>query len=257
MTIKVATYNIEFGKRLEQISDNIKALADSGVSLFCLQEVCQIENTPPLVKTILDKLGNGWQIEIFDRPNTHDLGDALLWDSRVLQIRSDINNVERTFLPKLEKLNLLESFWEKKIIKIIDGPLQKGSITATFSIKGRPEPIRVTSMHLDWHGRFSQREKQLAHLASRLNQIMPRTDYEIIAGDFNVTGPFWLSRKQERKLLALLGPGFTNAHPRLKPTQVYLQRLDYIFSRGGEITGAEVVKLNGSDHYPVVAEWKL
>ena len=179
MILKIATYNIQFGaQNIERTAQTIRELADSGVAVFCLQEVFEFNGQRVNIDVITEQLGRGWQWEIFKNP-TRDLGVALLWKPAVLQLVK----AEPVLLPKLDKFNFYENIFETKIMKIVDAPIQRSALIGTFHLGGKT--IRITSIHLDWSGRFAQRRKQLEYFKAQLASSM---DCEIICGDLNTMG---------------------------------------------------------------------
>jgi endonuclease/exonuclease/phosphatase family metal-dependent hydrolase len=249
MNLKIVTYNIQFGAgNIDQVADNIQNLAALGTALFCLQEIRQFDGQRANIAVITERLGTNWQWETFIKPNSHDVGLAILWRPELL----DLVKMDKILLPKLSQFNFYENFFEKKISRIIDKPVQKGALTAIFQVGDRL--LRTTNLHLDWQGHFIHRAEQLNFLVSHLNTPNKKADYEIICGDFNTWGAELILRSQERKIRRLLGPDFINVYPSAPRTQAnFPQRLDYIFVRGAQPIKAEVLKVKGSDHLPIAA----
>jgi endonuclease/exonuclease/phosphatase family metal-dependent hydrolase len=250
MNLKIATYNVQFGLKTNLISDNIQKLAASGVSVFCLQEVKEFEGRR-LLKTILEKLGPGWESDTFIRSGSHDLGLATLWRPDVLQLRDS----NKLLLPKLEKFSLYELTARKLALNFVNTTVQRGALINTFHFQG--QLIRICNLHLDCAGRFAQRAKQLNFLVSYL-QSLPQINYKVVCGDFNTIGVAPFTKRQEQKVRAILGPSFVNAHPQALPTQKnLLQRLDYIFVSGAQVQKAQVSRMRGSDHFPLIANLEV
>jgi len=219
-----------------------------------LQELFEFKGRTSLLSALINNLGNEWQSEwqseIFLEPDNSSLGLCFLWKPSDLQAIK----FERLRLPKLQKFNLYENIYERAIARLVKGPVQRGALIGTFNINGKP--VRISNIHIDCHGHFSQRAKQLTSLTAYLKSLTP-VDREIICGDFNTIGIEILSRNQEKKIRAILGPGFVNAYPYLTPTSNFLQRLDYIFVKNIQVHSAEVLRLKGSDHFPLVASLEV
>ena len=148
-----------------------------------------------------------------------------------------------------------ENIFETKIMKVVDAPVQRGALIGTFKLGDKT--VRITSIHLDWNGRFPQRRKQLEFFKT---QLTSPADCEIICGDLNTVGigTEMVLRNQARKFRNLLGPGFISAYTKIRPTQRYfLQRLDHIFIKGAKVKESHVFRRRGSDHYPLVAALEI
>ncbi|MDE2399538.1 MAG: hypothetical protein KGL67_00795 [Patescibacteria group bacterium] len=245
MNLKIATYNIKHGLKLAKIIENMQELSASGVMVFCLQEMRESnKKEPSVLGACLKALGEGWEHETFLEPHSINFGLCFIWRADVLKVKK----LEKLVLPKIPKFNI--RVIAKKIKKIID----RGALIGTFEMNGKL--IRISNIHLDCHGQFAQRERQLKALVDYLKSNSS-IDKEIICGDFNTIGMEALSKKQEKKILDILGPNFINAHPRSTPTFHLLQRLDYIFVKNIKVKKAEVLKLKGSDHRPIIASLEI
>lgn len=134
---------------------------------------------------------------------------------------------------------------EPKIIK-------RGVLIGTFSIGQKK--IRITNLHLDFQGGNAHRANQLKSLMHHPTSELP-VDYEIICGDFNTLGVFGkknkiltLEQQLEAEFKSVLRKPYNSA---------IIQQLDYIFTKNLTLHTAEVLKLTGSDHSPLVAEVRL
>lgn len=246
MNLKIATYNIEFGRRINQVTDNIQKLASDGVNLFCLQEVRESVQKP-LLKIILKKLGSGWLSDSFIGTGSRDLGLATVWYSDVIQLKKS----DKLLLPKLNKYSFHELVARKLTLNFVKTTPQRAALINTFHFQG--QLIRICNLHLDCAGGFTHKAKQLDHITNYLKSL-PQIDRVIACGDFNTIGPAVFTGWQEQKIRTLLGDNFINVHPQALSTQKKLfQRLDYIFVNGIEIKRARVEKMKGSDHFPLSA----
>ena len=251
MNLKIVTYNIHHGLRVKEVAANLKKLAAEEVTVFCLQELFELEGQPSVLEILLAALGDGWKSETFLEPGTFNMGVGILWKADVIEPLT----IERLLLPRLSKFNVYETILERGIIRWVNEPPQRAALIGTFKLNGRL--LRITNVHLDCHGHFSQRAKQLTYLAAHLKSL-PSVDREIICGDFNTIGLEVLSKNQEKKIRGLLGPEFINAYPYATPTFNNLaQRLDYIFVKNMKVREAKVLKLKGSDHFPLVASLEI
>ena len=216
MTLKIATYNIHHGINQKKIVENIQKLSKDGVSVFCLQEVREFSKKISTLNAYLEALGDEWEYEKFIEPDSYNFGLCFIWKKSVLKNKK----IEKLVLPKIPKLNI------RVLVKRIKKPIDRGALIGTFKINGKL--LRIINVHLDCHGQFLHREKQIRALMLYLKDST-RIKQEIICGDFNTIGAEALSKKQEKKILDILGSGFKNAYPKSTPTFLLFQRLDYIF----------------------------
>lgn len=244
MTLKIATYNIHHGLKLEKIIDNIKQLSKDGVDIFCLQEMRESFKNTSVLNTCIKVLGNGWEYETFLEPGSYNFGLCILYKIDVLKIKK----TEKLVLPKIPKTNI------RVMVKRIRKTIDRGALIGIFEVNGKL--LRISNVHLDCHGQFVQRGRQIQALVEHL-EVDSSFNKEIICGDFNTIGAEALSQKQEKKILDILGSGFVNAYPRNTPTFRLLQRLDYIFVKNIKVNKSEVLKLKGSDHFPLIANLEI
>lgn len=267
--LKLVSYNIQNGVHQDAVTRNFRKMADEGVDIFCLQEARTTEQDF-IGDRLQTQLGNDWQGEHFlgtDNPRI-DLGLSLFWKSAKLQLKE----LEKVNLPKVEKLG----FFERQATSTPKPP-QRGAIVATFDINNIP--LRITNLHLDWQGGASQRRAQLRFLAAHL-KLKPDVAYEIICGDFNTLGRPASAKKQQNEMQRILGEEFTEVFPNLKWTSDgasidpqkglsnvqgllvnlgirFHQRLDYVFLRGVIVVDANMERVDGSDHYPLVVTFGI
>lgn len=250
-SLNIVTYNIHNGSNQEAIMKNIKVLARQSVSLFCLQEVRKQEGREFIVEALLKDLGSEWKAEYFIKPQSFDLGLCILWKTSTLVAL----NFEALLLPKLNKLSLHEKIVERLINKHKTvAPIQRGSLIGDFNFQG--QLVRVTNVHLDWHGGKQQRGRQIQFIKDHLK---PKTAayFEICCGDFNTLGFYRFSQKGSKNIKQLLEPNFESAFKNQKIRSFFLQTLDHIFLKNFKVIKAEILNCKGSDHLPLLAEVKI
>lgn len=238
--MKLVTYNIYHGFHKEAVIENLIKFAEEGVELFCLQEVAKRS----IAAEILEVLGDGWRAETFIRQNSFSLGLCIVWKIKLMELVK----AEHVLLPKLPRFNWYERFIERHIMKFVLRPVQRGAIVATF--RTAQGLLRVTDLHLDWHGHFRQRARQLWRLVEHLRSPVA---YEVVCGDFNTVGFAVFSGYQERGIRDILGEEFIDAFPHRNRTTNVDEHLDYMFVKGMRVDAAEIVRIKGSDHFPINA----
>jgi endonuclease/exonuclease/phosphatase family metal-dependent hydrolase len=247
--IKLVTYNLDHSSLREDIAANICKLAASGVGIFCLQEVRAKKSEEFIGDYILQKLGPGWEAKFFlsfDSKNDYGLG--LIWDNNSFQAEE----IHEISFPMLKRLPWFTAYIERHYLSGDPSPVKRGGLIATF--RQGSAIFRVSNIHLDWHGKFPQRFRQLGFLLAHLNKSP--VDTEIICGDFNTTG-FFGNAWQIKKIQNLLGKDFINFIPEFTYTTDHHQHLDHIFARNIKSPSSEVLILAGSDHFPVLATFSL
>jgi endonuclease/exonuclease/phosphatase family metal-dependent hydrolase len=243
--LKLVSYNLDHSNKRQQLGENIRHFSDLGTQIFCLQEVRARSNEEFIGDYLLKKLGPDWRGQFFisiDSKNNYGLG--FIWNTKILE-PVECHNLS---FPLLPKLTLLDRFIET-FLSGDTRPVKRGGMVATF--KAGTEIFRVSNVHLDWQGKFKQRFKQLQYLLEHL-QASP-TQNEIIAGDVNTVG-FFGNGWQIKKIQALLGSDFVNFFPQFTLTTTHHQQLDHVFARNFQMRKAEVLRMPGSDHYPLVVE---
>jgi len=253
--LKIVTYNIRHGANASAIIRNIARLSSHGVSVFCLQEFHKYKKRPFLLVPLLKILGDKWRAEYLIEEESHDLGLCILWKTTDLELET----FEAVLLPKLNR----EHIYEKAFQRVMDkyeklahkylGPAQRAALIGNFRINGIK--IQITNVHLDWQGGFRQRELQLRHVRDYLKS-RKSADFEIFCGDFNTLGFYRFSQKRLKKVKSVLGEEFINAFQNQRTTS-YLQMLDQIFVKNLKVAKAQILRLKGSDHFPLLAEIKV
>jgi endonuclease/exonuclease/phosphatase family metal-dependent hydrolase len=246
--LTIVTYNIHHGSKAEAITSNIVSLAANGVNVFCLQEIRKQPGESFLLDSLLKKLGSDWKAEYIIKPDSNDLGLCTIWDNSKLQAV----NFEPLLLPKLQKLYFYELAWEK-IRKEYPRPVQRAVLIGDFLVNGKR--LRITNVHLDWQGGAKQRSMQLSHVYTHVKS-KEKADHEIMCGDFNTIGFYRFHKRRLKKIKHLVGNEFENQPPK-KPTTTYLETLDHVFVKNLAIIKTEIIKLKGSDHFPLLAEIQI
>lgn len=268
-----ATYNIMFAMNREKIVENIKEMAEKGVSLYCLQEIINYPNVDFMIDAMLKVLGDDWKASYHVGPEMtkESIGTAILWNTKKFKLKQE----EKILLPKLPRFDLHEQFYYK-VIGVAGITLQRKAITCYFQFENKE--IRVTSVHLDNVGGPKHRHRQFAYLTNKL-KAMKTPDHEIIAGDFNTFD--LLKTGIEKKFLQKeLGSEFVDASKPVDWTSdihmidfktslpifpwfintfnVHVRRrLDYIWTKNFAVEACHKLQLAGSDHYPIIAKLKI
>jgi endonuclease/exonuclease/phosphatase family metal-dependent hydrolase len=247
--LKIATYNIHDGRNYEKIAGNLLELGEQGVNLFCLQEVRPLFRGVKIKGILNERLAPNIKKEYFQGMGGHylDFGLGMMWDESIL----DNTAFSRLELPELPASKSWERiFFQLHGLKI--NKIRRGALIGTFNING--VTIRVANTHLDFQGGLGQRSKQITYIKNCLDSLNP-VDCEIICGDFNTLGIF--NRAATMAAVQSLLPGFKNVFNKPYVTLRPYQQLDYMFVKGAGIQHAEVARIKGSDHFPIIATLKI
>jgi endonuclease/exonuclease/phosphatase family metal-dependent hydrolase len=266
MPLKVATYNLECSRNAEKLTDSIVFMANSGVTVFCLQEVSKPQNKEYIIDRFLERLGENWQACEHlgnDNNGTSMSGNAIIWDSR----RLGLDKVHKVSLPKLQRLAPHEWLFDR-IVGGAGQVSQRRAVSARFSFQDRQ--LCVSSLHLDHVGGISQRKKQLRYFLDAGENCQA----SVICGDFN-TLDLRKTGDEAKAIQGIMGRAYIDAAksipwtadiarmdmPNSRLTKYILRKLnfhvarklDYIWVKGLDIVACEKINVEGSDHLPVVA----
>lgn len=267
--ILLATYNIQFSKHPKEITENIVEMVQTGVSIFCLQEVLKIPNKLFIVDALLKKLGRNWKA-VYHLGNENSelgMGNCIIWDSNVMELIKE----KKKYLPKSKSLALHEKIFSWTVAGITS-TFQRRIIIGTFKFNNKV--LRISNIHLDHNGGLENRKGQLEFFLKLL--LKDKTaDKEIICGDFNnfdllkngkeskmyqeVLGSYFKDISKDSGWTADLNSidirsEFTFIQKIIKKMDLHLRRkLDYVWVRNIEKTDCKKLIRNGSDHCPLIA----
>src|SRR6185369_6038122 len=225
--LKIVSYNIDNSVKTDLIVKNILELSAKGANIFCLQEVRPVKEGRFIGDIILEKLGSDWQAEFFMTAGySHfDNGLGFVWNKK--QVTAD--KFETISFTKLNKLDVHEQVFEY-VKGSVKQPIQRAGLIGHFTIQN--QPVRISNVHLDWHGWSTHRMNQLAELLRHLKKAP--LGREVICGDFNTIGFFGLGGKLPT-MKTLLGDEFVACFPKFVMTTSHFQHLDHIFVRNLKI----------------------
>lgn len=225
------TYNVQYGKKIEEIYDWIIAL-EYKPNIICFQEFPQKE------------IRNIKKIKIFENTGL-DFAKSFEYENKQLG-ELTIFDQDKIKLLKSKKINLGNDFIETKLRK---DPVTRSAILTEFEIGNLK--ITIANLHLTPVSLNNKRRNQLFRVIGKI-----KNDKAIIAGDFNypsIVGRKGLINFMEKHGYRLAGENLiTHRYQYVIP-----QQLDYVFYKGLVISEAKVIPLPYSDHYPVIAKLKI
>jgi endonuclease/exonuclease/phosphatase family metal-dependent hydrolase len=147
-------------------------------------------------------------------------------------------------------------WWKPRRLLISSLPLMQrregGRIALVVELDNGGKPLVVYDLHLESKGSEQLRLEQLNEVLEDAQRYSKETPI-IVAGDFN-TFMF------HSRLIPRLGEaGFRNVLGDQRPkTHVILGELDWLFIRGSiECDAGQVLRVHGSDHYPITVNVRL
>lgn len=239
--LRVCTWNINLGVRLDEVLDVVSAHRDfAGLDLFALQEA-SVHHGQPDSQAIAALLGHDYECHQVTAQTIrgHIQANAMIWNRRRV---------------KVERFDHLRLAGGRGLYK-----QQRNSVVVESTFDGLS--VLAYSVHLDIFGATHKREQLLDVMADRLARRP--ADLTIVAGDLNL---FHLSRwpSWSKLIEAYEAEGFTDAGRRIRWTHSHRalpikQKLDSILVRAPANVKLRswTVEVRGSDHIPLFADLML
>ncbi len=147
-------------------------------------------------------------------------------------------------------------FWKPRPLLSSSLPLlqrrEGGRIALITELDSGGKPLEIYNLHLESRGNDDLRLAQLEEVLADAQLYPPETSV-IIAGDFNTKPPH--SALVPRLRQAGYRNAFGDRHIR---THVLIGALDWVFVRGPiELGDANVLRVGGSDHFPIAVNVRL
>jgi endonuclease/exonuclease/phosphatase family metal-dependent hydrolase len=240
--VRVCTWNIQLGLRLDAVLDAVRTRADfKGLDLFCLQEA-SVHSGRTDAARIAEAMGPGY--EYFQvTAQVHrglEQANALVWRRETFQPgQPQVVSLSSSIAVNMRRL-------ERTLLRAI-APQRR------IAIRAESSDLRVYVVHLDVIGyehKIEQLRAVIADMAAR-----PHVPLTIVAGDLNTFGPPGL--QLWRKLAATAEEaGLVEVTSEVKRTHWTSQKLDAILAQADAplASRAWALNLRASDHQPVFAE---
>jgi endonuclease/exonuclease/phosphatase family metal-dependent hydrolase len=243
--VRVCTWNIQLGLRLEAVVDAVRNCADfKDLDLLCLQEA-SVHGGRPDTAQIAEAMGSGY--DHFQATAQMRRGmaqaNALIWRQKTFRpAKPEIVSLGNPALDKMKRI-------ERALLRAI-APQQR------IAIRAESSAVRVYVVHLDVIG-FTHKLEQLRTVITDM-ATRPTVPMTLIAGDLNTFGPPGL-RLWRRLAAAASEAGLVEVTRHISRTHWTAQKLDAIFVRTETsfTSHAWALDLRASDHQPVFAEITL
>jgi endonuclease/exonuclease/phosphatase family metal-dependent hydrolase len=246
----VLNWNIDRGKHLDEIKEQIR---ERKPDLCIFQEVdldARRTNREDVAKELAETFGMNYVFApefqelgqgTADDPAFH--GQALL---TTMPVRSS----------RMIRFQHQSGWWKPRRLLLSSVPVlqrrEGGRMALVAEIDNSGMPLVVYNIHLESKGTEQLRLEQLDEVLDDA-QRYPKQTPIIIAGDFNTFLP-------HSRLIPRLGEaGFRNVlGDRRVKTHVLLGELDWVFVRGSiECEAGKVLRVHGSDHFPISVDVRL
>ena len=234
--LKIVTWNIERGVRLQKIVTTLKALEPDIVLLQEVDRFCKRSGSLDIARELGQLLEMNW----VSAGEFQEIGEArgapAAMTGQAILSRAAISDAAVIVFADQSSMR-----WRLNPVQ----PRRGGRI----ALRARTAGLLVYSLHLESLGDDKQRSRQLNDVLS--DQSWQRTEDVVIAGDFNN------ARGYRSSMFAGFGSaGFVDAlgsAPRR--TAVNLGRpIDWLFAKGARHASGRVERVeNASDHYPLIA----
>ena len=240
--MRVCTWNILLGLRLDAVLDAVRSLPDfADLDLLALQEA-SVHDGRPDAQSVAEAMGDGyaWFQANAQRFRGREQGNALVWRKGLFE--PDAHEVVSLSDIPPDRIGAAE----RALLRAI--PPQR-----RIAVRAESTDLRVYVMHLDVIG-FTHKLEQfraiLADMAAR-----PSVPTTLVMGDLNTFGPPRL-RPWRRLRSAAHEAGLVEVTQALKRTHWTRQKLDAIYLHAQHVREHRAWTLNvrASDHLPVFVE---
>jgi endonuclease/exonuclease/phosphatase family metal-dependent hydrolase len=246
----VLNWNIDRGKHLDQIKDQIRQLKPD----LCIFQEVDLGARRTQGQDVAKELAEAFAMNYVFAPEFQELGQGTAEEPAyhgqalltTLPVRSS----------RMIRFEHQSGWWKpRRLLKSSVPLLQRregGRVALVAELDNGGKPLVVYDLHLESKGTEQLRLEQLEEVIDDAKRYPPETPV-IIAGDFN-TFVF-----HSRLIPRLRETGFRSAFGDRRPkTHVLLGELDWVFVRGAiEFENEQVLRVPGSDHFPISVNVRL
>lgn len=246
----ILNWNIDRGKHLDEIKEQIRQQKPD----LCIFQEVDFDARRTHREDVAKELAQTFEMNYVFAPEFHELsqgtadepayhGQALL---TTMPVRAS----------RMIRFQHQSGWWKPRRLLLSNVPLlqrrEGGRVALVAELDNGGKPLVVYDLHLESKGTEQLRLEQLDEVLQDA-QRYPKETPIIIAGDFNT----FLFRS--RLIPRLTEAGFRSVFGDRRPkTHVLLGELDWIFVRGSiETEREEVLKVHGSDHFPIAVDVRL
>jgi endonuclease/exonuclease/phosphatase family metal-dependent hydrolase len=234
--LRIVTWNIERGVRLQKIVTTLKALEPDIVLLQEVDRYCNRSGNLDVARELGRRLEMNWVSAGEFQEIGEGKGTAPAMTGQAILSRDAITDAS------------VIVFADQSSIQWRLNPLQPRR-GGRIALRARTGGLLVYSLHLGSLGDDEQRSSQLSDVLS--DQSWQRAEDVVIAGDFNN------ARGYRSSMFAGFGSaGFVDAlgHAPRRTAVNHGRPIDWLFAKGARHSSGRVERVeNASDHYPLIA----
>ena len=246
----ILNWNIDRGKHLDDIKQQIR---EHKPDLCIFQEV-DLDARRTQREDVAKELAQTFGMNYVFAPEFQELGQGTAEDPAyhgqalltTLPVRSS----------RMIRFQHQSGWWKPRRLLASSVPLlqrrEGGRVALVAELDNGGKPLVVYDLHLESKGTEQLRFEQLEEVLDDAKRYPSQTPI-IIAGDFNTFVP------RSRLIPRLREAGFRNVlGERRVKTHVLLGELDWVFIRGSiESESGQVLRVHGSDHFPITVDVRL
>jgi endonuclease/exonuclease/phosphatase family metal-dependent hydrolase len=242
--VSVLNWNIDRGKHIEQIKDQISAHHPD----LCIFQEVDFDARRTNRQDVAKELAEAFQMNYVFAPEFQELGQGTV-DEPAYHGQAVLTKLP-VRAARIIRFQHQSGWWKPRRLLLSSVPLlqrrQGGRIALVAELDHGGQPLVVYDLHLESKGTEELRLEQIEEVLSDAQRYPAQTPI-IIAGDLNTFFP------HSRLIPRLEQAGFRNVlGQRRVKTHVLLGELDWIFVRGSlQYEGAKVLHVPGSDHFPI------
>jgi endonuclease/exonuclease/phosphatase family metal-dependent hydrolase len=240
----VLNWNIERGEHIEQVKQQI---GDSHPDVCILQEV-DLDARRTHREDVAKELAQTFHMNYVFAPEFQELGQGTAeepaYHGQALLTKLPVRAA------RMIRFEHQSGWWKPRRLLMSSLPMlqrrEGGRIALVAELDRGGQPLVVYDLHLESKGGDELRLEQLEEVLHDAERY-PASTPIIIAGDLNTFFP------HSRLIPRLEQSGFRNVlGERRVKTHVLLGELDWVFVRGSiEYEGGKVLRVPGSDHFPI------
>jgi endonuclease/exonuclease/phosphatase family metal-dependent hydrolase len=246
----ILNWNIDRGKHLDVIKEQIRQLKPD----LCIFQEVDLGARRTHAEDVAKELAQTFGMNYVFAPEFQELGQGTAEDPAYH------GQALLTTLPvhssRMIRFQHQSGFWKPRRLLISSMPMlqrrEGGRVALVAELENGGKPLVVYNLHLESKGTGQLRLQQLEEVIDDAQHYPPETPI-IIAGDFN-------SFSSHSSLIPRLRQaGFRSAFgDRRVRTHVIVGALDWVFVRGSiECEHGQVLRVHGSDHYPITVDVRL
>ena len=246
----ILNWNIDRGKHLDDIKEQIRERKPD----LCIFQEVDLDARRTQRRDIAKELAQSFQMNYVFAPEFRELSqgtaDEPAYHGQALLTTLPVHS------SRMIRFQHQSGWWKPRRLLASNVPLlqrrEGGRMALVTELDNGGKPLVVYDLHLESKGTEQLRLDQLNEVLDDA-QHYPKDTPIVIAGDFNTFFP------HSRLISRLADAGYRNVFGDQRPrTHVIMGELDWVFVRGPiECERGKVLKVHGSDHFPIAVDVRL